>query len=312
LFGSLVGNRIIIDSIGYNLISMMQENSGDKIQEVLSKAIHVTLLTGMPPYPDALFSLMTWRNVLNELGVPYSLVAVGLDLQKAPGHIEHISEVSAKLPVQQTVLKLNLGEGHVEKVNYEEKEGSLVVYVTPKEGYIKKGDVQRIEDGIRSDVLITLGIHAPQDILQWPEEWPQWFGGNKTLINIDINSHNTAFGQINAIDADRSSLSELTTQLLIHMNWSIDPQSAELLYRGIVNATRQFKQFVKPETFEIAAYLLRHGATTQPDFIQDATSKSTNSESETVNEHEPEEPNKPLGQVQPHVTSKSLAHPIDL
>ncbi|PIZ48056.1 hypothetical protein CO180_03700 [candidate division WWE3 bacterium CG_4_9_14_3_um_filter_41_6] len=282
----------------------------EKIQQTITNAQKVTIITMQPPFPDALFSLMALRDALNRRDKKVSLIAPGLDVQKAPGQLPHLEEVVNEVPAQQMVIRVGLSGNHVSKVNYEEKDGSVFVHIVAQEGIITGDDIEKITSVIDSDVLIALGIHAPSDVVGWPDGWNQTFtsgSGERTIINLDVDSHNAQFGNINIVDPSASSLSELTFRLFSGLSWEIDADTAQYLYRGITNATRQFRQFMSPETFEVAAQLLRLGAKTKPEneaennVVNSASNDTPKSDGveklESEHEHIPhQEVKKPLAQ----------------
>ena len=83
------------------------------------------------------------------------------------------------------------------------------------------------------------------------------------VANIDHHRTNTRFGQINWIDAQAGSTSEMVWRLVRHAKWSLDRASAEALWVGVVTDTGRFAyDQTSPRTLRCGADLLRYGVRT--------------------------------------------------
>ena len=83
----------------------------------------------------------------------------------------------------------------------------------------------------------------------------------RMLLNIDHHEDNKLYGDINLVDEQASSTSELVLKLIKAEGWDIDPEVATCLYTGIVTDTGRFEhQNTSPETFAIASELAAAGA----------------------------------------------------
>ncbi len=83
------------------------------------------------------------------------------------------------------------------------------------------------------------------------------------VANIDHHRTNTRFGQINWIDAQAGSTSEMIWRLSRHAKWPLDRISAEALWVGVVTDTGRFAyDQTSPRTLRCGADLLRYGVRT--------------------------------------------------
>lgn len=81
----------------------------------------------------------------------------------------------------------------------------------------------------------------------------------KNIINIDHHKSNNLFGEINIVDPDASSTSEIIFKLLKENNLFIDKDIAESLYTGISSDTGSFKyESTDANTHRIASELLEY------------------------------------------------------
>jgi phosphoesterase RecJ-like protein len=83
------------------------------------------------------------------------------------------------------------------------------------------------------------------------------------VANIDHHRTNTRFGQVNWIDAQAGSTSEMIWRLTRHAKWPLDRAGAEALWVGVVTDTGRFAyDQTSPRTLRCGADLLRYGVRT--------------------------------------------------
>lgn len=95
------------------------------------------------------------------------------------------------------------------------------------------------------------------------------------IVNIDIQSANTSFGQTNIVDTNASSVSEVVTNLVADLGYSLDADSASNLLVGIFDMTNNLSNAkASAETYMAVAQCLRVGGrkpgvqTSQPQAVQ--------------------------------------------
>jgi phosphoesterase RecJ-like protein len=82
----------------------------------------------------------------------------------------------------------------------------------------------------------------------------------KPIINIDHHISNKFFGDVNWVDAQASSCSEMIYKLHKHLQLPMDKDTALVLYTGIMTDTGSFRYSnTASSTFSIAAELLKFG-----------------------------------------------------
>ena len=83
------------------------------------------------------------------------------------------------------------------------------------------------------------------------------------VANIDHHRTNTRFGQLNWIDAQAGSTSEMIWRLTRHAKWPLERVGAEALWVGVVTDTGRFAyDQTSPRTLRCGADLLRYGVRT--------------------------------------------------
>lgn len=80
-------------------------------------------------------------------------------------------------------------------------------------------------------------------------------------INIDHHISNSKYGDLNIVDGDISSTSELLYGIIKGLEIDLDKEMAEALYLGLVNDTGNFSHSnVTENTFRVASELVKAGA----------------------------------------------------
>jgi len=88
----------------------------------------------------------------------------------------------------------------------------------------------------------------------------------KFLINIDHHISNTKYGDINIIDPDAASTSQVVFNMLKANNVEIDKDSATCIYTALVTDTGSFQyESVNDKVFSMASELVKSGV--KPDFV---------------------------------------------
>lgn len=88
---------------------------------------------------------------------------------------------------------------------------------------------------------------------------------NSIIINVDHHSSNTGFGEINYLDFESGSTSEMIVEIIRKAHLPMDHEVAEGLYLGLLTDTRFFQnENLRPSTHQCAAYLLTTGLDTRP------------------------------------------------
>lgn len=155
------------------------------------------------------------------------------------------------------VIKLDTSKTKVNKIRYKSEDNSVKFLITPKEGVFNKENVS-IESGLGEyDLVIAMDTPDLESLGDLFEKNTNFF--YKTpIINIDHHSSNEEYGQINLINLNSVSTSEIVFSLITSENESlIDHDIATCLLTGIVIKTKNFKTAnITPETLFSASKLI--------------------------------------------------------
>lgn len=151
-------------------------------------------------------------------------------------------------------------EGEIEKVSYTLEEGYLNIIVKAAESGMSfdEKDVEFKRGGGKLDLVFVVGSAHLSDM----ESVFDVDDLDTKIINIDNKPENEQYGDIVLVSAKLSSVSEGVSDLALALGMHIDQDSAQNLLNGITDATANFQS---PKTsslaFEMAALLLKKGAT---------------------------------------------------
>jgi len=163
------------------------------------------------------------------------------------------------------IISVDTSKGPVKQISYERTNSHLNIYITPNLGArIEEQDIHIGLAKFKYDLIVTLGL---DDLGSLGEEFEHnaSFFFETPIVNIDKNSSNERYGEVNIIEPTYSSCSEITSTLL--KKWDeelITKEVATPLLCGIISTTNNFQNTrTKPNTLYEAAYLISREADQQ-------------------------------------------------
>lgn len=134
---------------------------------------------------------------------------------------------------------------------------NLVFHVVPGQRF-EPTNVSYAHETSGFDLIITVDADSLDDLGQIYLKNATLFS-KSTIVNIDNDSVNSQFGNINVVDSQASSISEMTITILKNLNLEMDGDIASNLVVGIYNATANLTQRVSPDTFAAVAAAMQSG-----------------------------------------------------
>jgi len=149
-------------------------------------------------------------------------------------------------------------EGEIEKISYTLEDGFLNIVVKAGEEGLSFSEKDVIFKRSAGNPELLFGTPRLSDLDRIFD--PQALK-DTTVINIDNKSDNQGFGDIVLASPSFSSVSEKISDLMLSLNFSIDPDIAQNLFMGIEDATSSFQDpKTSPLAFEMAGLLMKKGA----------------------------------------------------
>lgn len=235
-----------------------------QFKNFLEKSKEILILLPQNPQGDEIGSAWALYFFLKKRGVSATIGLVGefpLKFSFLPKPETMVKEISG---ARDFVLSFDTSRNKIIDLKTEEKEDRYNVYVTPEKGSVDPRDFSFILAKFKYDLLIVLGCSDLEKLGKIYESNSDLFF-EVPIINIDHQSSNENFGQINLVDVTASSTSEIVS-LTLEQSYpeAIDEEVANCLLTGIISATNSFQEnSTTPKTFLSAANLMDKGAKQQ-------------------------------------------------
>ncbi len=234
------------------------QNEQLQLQQAISSAKEILIITpGKPPIDTMAASLALYLSLPN-LGKQVSVVSpepMTVDV----GSLVGIDKVKSSLGNKNFIISLDYTEGSIEKVSYNIEGNKFNLVIEPRPGFsFSKDKVDYNYSGTNADLFIVVGVARLASIGKFMQYVTS---SGKSIINIDNHRDNERFGKINLVYPGSGSVSEIVTSLLKQLGLPVDGDTATNLFSGLISATNSFTSpKTTPDSFEMAALLLRHGA----------------------------------------------------
>jgi len=149
----------------------------------------------------------------------------------------------------------------VSQIKYKLEKSSLNFIISPKEGFFTEDDITSSTGGFKYDLVIVLDAPDLESLGKIYDNDTEFFY-KTSIINIDHHSDNEEFGQINFIELNAVSVSEILFSLFeSYSRELIDEDIATCLLTGIIHKTRSFKTpNITPHTLTATSQLISMGA----------------------------------------------------
>lgn len=211
---------------------------------------------------DSLAASLALSLYLKKYGKKSSIAIENINIDKKFKFLPEIDLISNVIfdPSKLTI-RVKTDRIKAKELSYEPKEDSIEIYITSiaNDGF-KKEDVEIIEENVNFDYIFTIGVKNKEEIGLYQENIK--FFENKDLINIDIDSNNTKYGNINIISPDQKNLSEFIFDIIsFNKAELIDENISTCILTGIMDKTNGFKSLdISSSTLSNASNLIDLGA----------------------------------------------------
>jgi nanoRNase/pAp phosphatase (c-di-AMP/oligoRNAs hydrolase) len=242
---------------------MINQNQASQVQSALATAQTIFIVLPQNPNFDQVAAALA---LYLSLGATKKSVSIGCSTEMTVGFssLVGVDKIENKLQGGKDSLKITFDyiEEAIEKVSYNIEEGKFNLVVKPKPGHppLDSDKVKFSYTGGKVNLIFTIGAGSLKSLGGLYQANQEAFK-EAQIVNLDNNSRNQEYGQINLIDSSAASLSEEVVQLIRFLRLLTDKDIGTNLYQGIERATNHFSSAkVKADTFEAAAFCLRMGA----------------------------------------------------
>lgn len=238
----------------------------DTFKEILQKTKKPLVVLPQHPNGDTIASAWAISVYLEKKGI-ISTVAVSdpYDKKSRFGFLPSPTNIISSLTGSKNfVLIFDTSNNPISNVRTERRDNELRITLTPEKNSIDPRDFSFVPAELKYDLIIALGCAEKESIGKLYEESADIFY-EIPIVNIDCQSTNDGFGQINIVNITASSVSELvTTTFLAIDEASVKNDMAQCLLSGIISATDSFQQKnTTPNALHLSAKLIERGADQQ-------------------------------------------------
>src|SRR3989339_451455 len=172
-------------------------NEIQQIKQEIENCKHVLIVFNNHENTDATASALALFSFLDKNHKSVDIACPNFLPSKNIGFLSGLKNIKSELEhLQKLIIKVDVSHAKIESISYDIKDDWLSIYLTPKNGLITKNELRTAQSSYKYDLIITL--NTPE-----LEMLGKTFLNNTdlfyrtTIINIDCNSANDRFGQIN-------------------------------------------------------------------------------------------------------------------
>lgn len=238
----------------------------DTLKDALKKTKKPLIVLPEHPNGDSIAAAWAFSLYLDEKGnTPTVAVSDPYGRKARFGFLPSPNKITASLAgAKNFVLVFDTENNPISNVRTERRDNELRITLTPEKGSIDPRDFSFIPAQLKYDLIIVLGCAGKESMGKIYEENADIFY-EIPVVNIDCQSANDGFGQINIVDLTASSVSELLATTLIAIeDASVKNDVAQCLLTGIISATDSFQhKNTTPNALHLSAQLIERGARQQ-------------------------------------------------
>ncbi len=240
----------------------MTLNETQQLNQLLEKSRHILLVLNSTQNIDSICGAVAWKKWLEKQNKQVDIIADNFVLPKNLRFISGAEEIQPQIShLQKFIVRVDVTNIKIDTLSYDIKDNWLSIYLTPKQGIITKNELRTAQSTLKYDLIITINA---QDL----ESLGKIFFNNTDLfykvpiINFDSHPGNEHFGQINFVELNATSVSEIIFKTLNQLSAPhIDADIATALLAGMISQTQSFKTTnVTPHTLNTASQLMNLGA----------------------------------------------------
>ena len=159
------------------------------------------------------------------------------------------------------IVSLDISQTTINQIKYTVDEKKLNFIISPEKGWFSAEDISSSSSGFKYDLIFTIDTPDLESLAAIYDNNVEFFY-KTTIINIDHQAGNEEYGQINYLDLNVVSTSEIIFNFLKQQGDKIiDEDIATCLLAGIISKTKNYKSAnLTPRTLLTSSKLIGLGA----------------------------------------------------
>lgn len=237
-------------------------NQNQQIFEQIKKAKNILITFNRVWSGDAVASALALYQVLKKLDKNVDIAAEKFGQGDLYNFLPGYSNIQNSLDnLRKFIITLDISDAKVDKIKYKLEENTLDFIISPRDGFFTHDDIKSRSGDFKFDLIITLDTPDLESLGSIYDNDTEFFY-QVPIINIDHNSNNEEYGQINQVELTAIATTEIIFNLLNDYSRDlIDENIATCLLAGIISKTKSFKtQNITPQSLSISSQLVSLGA----------------------------------------------------
>lgn len=230
--------------------------------ELISRAKNILVTTTEHATIDATAAVISVGLLLQKLNKTFDLIIPGFDPKSLPSFLTTALEIRPHVGALRAFhLRVKVKDVPLSELMYDVRDGQLDITLIPKQGSWTPQDVAFVNGDERYDLIIAVDAQDMASLGAIARENAD-FLYRTTILNIDCHSTNEHWGQINLVDLNAVSTTEVIYDWLTQWNAQmIDETLATALLTGMIARTKSFRTpNVTPKTLNASSQLITLGA----------------------------------------------------
>ncbi len=249
-----------------------------QIFEQIKKANYILITFKKSWTGDAVASALAFFLFLKKMGKEIDLVAEEFNFSKLYSFLPSYHQIKNSLEnLRKFIISLDISKTKISQIKYKKEDSLLNFIISPEEGFFTPEDITSHAGGFKYDLIISLDTPDLESLGKIYDSDTEFFY-QIPIINIDHNSNNEEYGQINFIELTAVSTSEVLFSLFESYSRDlIDEDIATCLLAGMIAETKSFKTpNLTPRALLSASQLISLGARREEIVTQLYRSRSLN------------------------------------
>ncbi len=235
-----------------------------ELQQKISEAQKILL--ALPPQPsfDKVASALSLFLSLQTSGKTVFVVCPS-PMTVEYNHLVGVDKITDKVEGSDLIISFNYPAEQIEKVSYNDdnNQPNLVIQVKPGAPKLSEKLARFSYSGADVDLIFSFGIKDPNRLSQY------FSNSSPAIVYLDTDPNVSPYGQINIIDPQSSSFSEIVLGIISGLGLPLEIDTAQNILSGIWNQTNSLTSpKVSADTYESVAICLRLGALKPQNFSQ--------------------------------------------
>lgn len=242
-------------------------NLEKQIYNQIEKADKILILFPHTKDEDSLAASLSFLLFLEGLNKTVEVVKIKAEddtdyHDKSLSFLPNFDEIDSELKnLKNFIVSLNIKDSKINKIKYSVDENYLNFIISPATGTFSPEDLHLQAGSFKYDLIINFALPDLESLGKVYDDNVEFFY-KTTIINIDNSSSNEDYGQINFIDLNSVSISEIAYYLIKNYRKEIITEDiATCLLAGIIKKTNNFKtKNLNPKTLLASSELISLGA----------------------------------------------------